>query len=97
MVAPATQKWQLDGSDKASSCDLGHLLTKAVEKAQNSDEEMSEVLILLTMEILSLDLSLLTVLSCHKHLCTLQFLGCVAPNVSYHIPRVNGMIQEVAV
>ena len=27
----------------------------------------------------------------------LQFLGCVAPNVSYHIPRVRGMIQGVAV
>ena len=28
---------------------------------------------------------------------TLQFLGCIAPNVSYHIPRVRGMIQGVAV
>lgn len=42
-VAPAIQKWQLDGSDKAGSCDLGHLLTQAVEKAHNSDEDMSEV------------------------------------------------------
>ena len=28
---------------------------------------------------------------------TLQFLGCVAPNVRYHIPKVRGMIQGVAV
>lgn len=43
-VVPAIHKWQLDGSDKASSCELGHLLTQAVQKAHNSDEDMSEVL-----------------------------------------------------
>ena len=43
-VVPAIQKWQLDGSDKAGSCDLGHLLTQAVEKAHNSDEDTSEVM-----------------------------------------------------
>lgn len=27
----------------------------------------------------------------------MQFLGCVTPNVSYHIPKMKGMIQGVAV
>ena len=42
-VVPAIQKWQVDGSEKAGSCDLGHLLTQAVEKAHNTDGDMSEV------------------------------------------------------
>lgn len=46
-VAPAIQKWQLDVSDKPGSYDLGQLLTKSVEKVQNSDEQISEILILL--------------------------------------------------
>ena len=39
-VVPAIQKWQVDGSEKAGS---GHLLTQAVEKAHNTDGDMSEV------------------------------------------------------
>ena len=43
-IAPAIQKWQLIGSEKEGSCDLGHLL-QAVDKAHRSNEDMSEVLL----------------------------------------------------
>lgn len=44
-VVPDIQKWQLDdvSSGKAGSSDLGHLLSQAVQKALNSNEDMSEV------------------------------------------------------
>ena len=44
-IAPAIQKWQLVGSEKEGSCDLGHLLLQAVDMAHCSNEDMSEVLL----------------------------------------------------
>ena len=32
-----------------------------------------------------------------EFICSLQFLGCVAPNVRYHAPKSNSLIPGVAV
>ena len=45
-VVPAIKKWQIDDTSsggKAGSCDIAYLLTQAVHKAFESDNEMSEV------------------------------------------------------